>query len=381
MAKRKRYDTKQPGTQKLVDEIVHGTFMTEGTMVAFPLCFPAVSMPIPADESRITAMDVSASGMVYAGTSGRAAHLVVGMFHGVTGMVLDLGKVEGATESVAFCCGQGKFVAAVNGPQGGQLIARRLQSLPFDLIQEWHIGRMPFETVQGLPRGERLVHAVTDAKRERAIGVTEKRLFSVEIESSRLELGPELPGRGRLARGEKGGVFGPDDDGMLWRYDAARRALKRNAVRLPRGEWGHALRWARDPASGTLYTADAAGRLFGFSEKGGFTECLGRAPVTPVGPMAVTGDGRLFGACGEGIGKLFCYNPATRSVTRLGVAVSVFERRRYGYAFGDAVTGRDGEIVFGEDDDLGHLWLYFPRIQPLAALSARRKAARRKGAK
>ncbi|MCK5732759.1 MAG: hypothetical protein KAI38_01125, partial [Candidatus Latescibacteria bacterium] len=49
-------------------------------------------------------------------------------------------------------------------------------------------------------------------------------------------------------------------------------------------------------------------------------------------------------------------------VTDLGVAVSVIERRRYGYTFGDAVVGRDGEIIFDEDDDLGHLWLYFPKI-------------------
>jgi hypothetical protein len=34
-----------------------------------------------------------------------------------------------------------------------------------------------------------------------------------------------------------------------------------------------------------------------------------------------------------------------------------------GYVFGDAVTGRNGEIVFGEDDDGGHLWIYFPQIQ------------------
>jgi hypothetical protein len=64
--------------------------------------------------------------------------------------------------------------------------------------------------------------------------------------------------------------------------------------------------------------------------------------------------------------KLFCYDPAGQEVTHLGVAVSVFERRRYGYSFGDAVVGRDGEIVFGEDDDLGHLWLYYPRIQARA---------------
>jgi hypothetical protein len=47
--------------------------------------------------------------------------------------------------------------------------------------------------------------------------------------------------------------------------------------------------------------------------------------------------------------------------------VSLFQRRRYGYVFGDAVTGRDGEIIFGEDDDGGHLWLYFPRIQAASA--------------
>jgi hypothetical protein len=44
--------------------------------------------------------------------------------------------------------------------------------------------------------------------------------------------------------------------------------------------------------------------------------------------------------------------------------VSVIQQRRYGYCFGDAVTGRDGEIIFGENDNLGHLWLYFPKILP-----------------
>lgn len=44
----------------------------------------------------------------------------------------------------------------------------------------------------------------------------------------------------------------------------------------------------------------------------------------------------------------------------------LFERRRYGYVFGDVVTGRDGEIIFGENDNGGHVWLYFPRIMPKA---------------
>ena len=79
--------------------------------------------------------------------------------------------------------------------------------------------------------------------------------------------------------------------------------------------------------------------------------------------MAVTLDGRVFGSCGEEISRLFCYDPGRAEVIDIGVAVSVIEHRRYGYSFGDAVVGRDGEIIFGEDDDLGHLWLYFPKIQ------------------
>jgi hypothetical protein len=79
--------------------------------------------------------------------------------------------------------------------------------------------------------------------------------------------------------------------------------------------------------------------------------------------MAMAPDGRLFGFCGAEMANLFCCDTVSGSVTNLGVAASVLEQRRYGYQFGDAVTGRDGEIVFGEDDNGGHLWLYFPKIQ------------------
>ena len=100
MAKRKKFDWNTPGAKKMWDTIVHGAFVTEGTMVAFPTCFPSVTLPVPADESFITAVTVNEAGIVYAGTSGRAAHLLVGMFHGVTGMVFDMGVVENAQETI-----------------------------------------------------------------------------------------------------------------------------------------------------------------------------------------------------------------------------------------------------------------------------------------
>ena len=65
-------------------------------MVAFPTCFPGASIPIPADESHITALDVSSDGMVYGGTS-RAGDTSVrrGYFTASTGVVFDRGIRQG----------------------------------------------------------------------------------------------------------------------------------------------------------------------------------------------------------------------------------------------------------------------------------------------
>ena len=153
-----------PEAKALIDEIVHGTFTKEGTMAALPTCFPGASIPIPADESHITALDVSGDGMIYGGTSGRATHLFVGIFHGVTGIVFDRGTVEGANHCAAICCGKSRFVACVNGPGGGRVVAGGFEGLPFDLIQEWGFGRSPFKDL-GKVSDEPMIHAVTDAQK------------------------------------------------------------------------------------------------------------------------------------------------------------------------------------------------------------------------
>jgi len=364
MATKKKYDMNSPEAKALIDEIVHGTFMKEGTMVAFPMCFPGASIPIVADESHITALDITPEGIGYGGTSGRLTHLFVGMFHGVTGMVFDMGIVEGATGCAAIGCGKGKFVACVNGPRGGRIITAGLQGLPFDLIQEWGFGRQPFQDLGEVVKGEPIVHAVMDSSKTRMIGVTTGHAFSVDVEASRFQVLDQIKGAGRLALGSKGNVFGPDEADSLWRLEPQTGKLTRKAVKLPRGNWSTApLSWARNNESGLLHVADNAGSLFPFNEEQGFGPRLGRTLLAPVGPMAVTLDGRLFGFCGAELAKMFCYDPHRNEVADLGVAVSIIERRRYGYVFGDAVTGRDGQIFFGEDDDMGHLWIYFPKIR------------------
>jgi hypothetical protein len=364
---KKQFDFNSPEVQKQVEEIQHGAFMRQGTMLAFPLNFPGATIPIVSDESHITALDATPEGIIYGGTSGRQSHIIVAMFHGISGVVFDMKVVEDARHCSAVCCGKKKLVACVNGPRGGRILQTALQPLASDLIQEWGFERPEFEDLGEVVPGEPVVHAVADFSRECVVGITSRHLFRFDFATAKSKVLAEISCIGRLGLASDGNIVGLGGAEHLWSYDPRTQALHRQAIKLPSGAWGQTpLRWARDSRQGLLYTADDTGTLFSFHADHGFSSPLGKTMFTPVGPMAVTFDGRLFGFCGDGIAKMFCYDPGRKQVADLGVAISIFERRRYGYVFGDAVTGRDGEVVFGEDDDFGHLWLYYPRIQGAA---------------
>jgi len=360
MQTKSRFDPDSPEIKAYLNELAH-QFVREGIMVAFPTCLPGMTTPITHDESHITALDINSEGHVYGGTSGRQAHLFGAAFHGLTGIVLDAGAVPGSTTTEAICCGTSRVIAFVNGPQGGRAVAMPHLDLAEDWIQEWGLEEPVLKDLGECVPGEPVVHAISAPSGKTVAGVTTRHLFTVDVESGLITVVGEAPGRGHLAMGHAG-VFGQDEGTQLWYFDVASGHIRRAAVHLPDGEWAGPLRWARDRHSGLLFTADAAGRLFSFDENKGF-RAIGRAHLAPVGPMAVVPDGRLFGFCGDEMANLFSCDTVSGSFTNLGVAASILEQRRYGYQFGDAVTGPDGEIVFGEDDNGGHLWLYFPKIK------------------
>lgn len=360
--KRERWDGNRSDTRKIWMKMVRDTFIREGTMVAFPTCFPGVTTPIPADESRITALDVTADGVVYGGTAGHHAHLFVANLRGAAGIVLDLGVVDEADACVSVFCGHDVVIAAFNDGNSGRLVKRAFQPLRYDLLQEWSFPMEPIEVGDPVVAGERIVHAVRDPSRTLVLGTTENHLFRYDFASGETRIVAELPARGRLGVNQHA-VYGRDTGAALWRYDLASAALKRNAITLPTGTWEQCPDcWACDPQGDTLFVADDKGALFEMSETKEFGEAVATLPLAPVGPMAFTRDGRLFGFCGETLSHLFCYSRHTGDMTDLGAAVSVIHTRRYGYQYGAAITGPDGEIYFGENDDLGHLWVYFPSV-------------------
>jgi hypothetical protein len=358
MQTKPKFDPNSPEIKAYLNDLAH-QFVREGTMVAFPTCLPGMTTPIPLDESRITALDINSEGHIYGGTSGRRAHLFGAAFHHLTGIVLDAGTVPDCTSTPAVCCGASRTIAFVNGPQGGRAVAIPHIRLAEDWIQEWGLAPPVLQELGECVPGEQVVHAVAVPSRTTIVGVTTNHLFTMDVESGRITVVGEVPGRGDLAMG-RAAVFGQDDATHLWRFDVASSRIHRTDVHLPDGQWTEPLRWARNRDTSLLFTADATGRLFSFDENK--FRPLGKTHLAPVGPIAVTPDGRLFGFCGTEIANLFCCDTQSGTVTNLGVAASVLEQRRYGYQFAAALTGRDGELIFGEDDNGGHLWLYFPKI-------------------
>lgn len=349
-----------PEMQAYRREVAEASFTKEGMMIAFPTCFPGVTIPITHDESRITALDMIPAGIIYGGTSGYQTHLFSASFYGIKGAVVDLGVVKDANQCVSVCCGKSNFAAFVNGPGGGRAIVVMNSRISNDLIQEWGFSQPSFNDLGECVAGEPVVHGVADPSLDIVVGTTSKHVFKLDLNNRKVEILGEAPAGGKIARTSKGGFIGRDSSSSLWHYNPSSSSFKRGAIKLPQGKWNHSLSWARDNNSGILYTADEDGRFFSFDEDNGFNGPMDKAMLTPVGPMAVSGDGRVFGFCGTVMSKLFCLDPKAKKVSPLGSAASIIEHRRYGYEFGDAVTGRDGEIYFGENDNGGHLWLYFP---------------------
>lgn len=346
-------------------------FVREGLFVAFPLCCPGVTTPIPRNESRVTALAPGPDGSLYGGTSGRRAHLFAASFRGATGLVLDLGAIDCCSRTAAICVtGSELAVAAVNGADGGRLAVRACQYIPPDMIQEWGLPLDPIELLPPICRGEPILDLVPLCGGGRLVGATPRHLFVFDPHGRRVETRIPTAVRGRLIT-LADTVYGADDEGRLWRFEPS-GSRPEAAHGLPDGDWGNGIaQWAPLADGTAACVADGRGAIFRFRGDRGFDEELCRLPVPQPGPMAACPDGRVFGFCGDGVGRFFCVGPQSREAADLGAAVSVLERRRYGYRFGSAAMGACGELYFGEDDDAGHLWIYFPSVRPCGGIGTR----------
>lgn len=352
---------------------VNGRFVTEGTFLAMPPSFPGVSLPPPADETRLRRLFQSVSGWcVFAATRGPVPHLLQFMPKGSAGYAVDLGAPTGATEITALLTRTIKITAPCTGipycreihylacaGHGGATIHRCLDAIIGEGIQEWHVDRAPYEKMLDLPV-EVIDGMVASGERIFAWGGGTG--FFLTTQGNGLVLEKSLPLPGILAAMEVNGVT---------------RLLSREWEAIP-------LLWDSldmgspeklsipEPAPqalrlfpGGFVYADSQGRIFEW--RAGALRERSRIPLLPVHALCRLPDGRIFVSAGPEIAHWYLIDEEEeRGWARdLGVPVSTLTARRYGLQFSDLLVGNDGEILAAEDDRNGHLWIYFPPTKGL----------------
>lgn len=337
---------------------VNGDFVNVGTFLAIPPCFPGVSLPPPADETRAHRLFQSASGRdFFAATRGPVPHLLQFRPKGTYGFAVDLGTPPSATEITALlsrAMPDGEMLhVACTGPEGAR-IYRSFTACLGHGIQEWHAALRPFKQVLALPVAS-IDGMVESGTRIFAWG--EGMGFFLNRNGMELALEKTVPMGGAHAVVK---IYGADH--------LLSREWELMPILCDRMEIGPAEKLpipAPPPQALHVFLegfvfADEEGRIFEWSQ--GVLGPRGRIPLMPIHALCRLPDGRIYASAGPDIAHWYVIAEEVGWARDLGVPVSTLTTRRYGLRFSDLIVGSDGEVLAAEDDRNGHLWIYFPAL-------------------
>ncbi|MDD5484173.1 MAG: hypothetical protein PHP98_11090 [Kiritimatiellae bacterium] len=378
-------------------------FVSEGHVQVRRLGPSSFTKPIPAGECAITALVRGQSGKIYGGTSGKRAHMffydpspdadvavdigVVGENMRITGLVADeriYGTAEGGGKGVLFSYSPCEALLKELDTSGKGV--REIFDLPVEdqmfhsIVDPCHSSGK-IEILAELPEGA--ASLVIDKRRKTIYGLASRNglFFSYSPASKSLEAKGRVDPLGEFSPklfidGGTGTVYGAAGCGRIFKYEPDTGRVEDTPFALPslkgREAYNRVDAWTQDGQSGLIYGGTIDGILFAFDPRAGDIRCLGK-PIDQmrVRALAVGNDGRVFGVGGEP-GKcchLFVYEPERHELRDLGVLLATMETPWYGYEIDCAVTGRDGEIYFGESDRISNLFIYYPPIARRAPAS------------
>ncbi len=349
---------------------VNGDFVSEGTFLALPPCFPGVSLPPPADETRIHRLLVASGGeAVFAATRGPRPHLLKFLPKGALGYAVDLGGAPEAVEISALAippraCSAGLLAACLSDK--GASIYFWPPGWADDGIQEWQVIVRPPRLALDLPT-PRIFSMVCGGAQIFALGEGVGFFLRLHDDELTLERTVQIPE-------VFPDIFSPGSHGLLtsdWRL----LPLEWNTLTVGGGE---RLPYRGPPATvataggGFLVWADDTGAVHEWS--GGEVRACGSIPLLPVHSLCRLPDGRIYASAGPEIAHWYVLEDGCQWARDLGVPVSTLTTRRYGFQFSHMLAGQDGEIYIAEDDRGGHLWIYFPPC-PVRGMEMTRQSA------
>ena len=337
-------------------------FVQEGLFLAIPTGVPGWCAPLPPDECRITRL-TQGPRCIYGVTAAPNPHVLAADYHGSVCYVRSLGPITDAnslTGVVVTVDEQGRdrlFVAA--NTSAGCLLMSTINHATDDVIQEPSFWSPPCKQV---------VPPLQETARDLCILGSDKiavlmdhgvHIADLKADAWTTTDAPAPAEPRRFLFTEKDQAWYADAESRIWQLTELE--ARRTALKLP-GKL-QTIGGARNPDAVPVVTAD--GTILLLDLVSGSSKPAGHSPLPRVQILCIVPDGRIFGLCGDGIGAFFCIDPQTSQCIILGAVVATVGTRRYGFVFSCAIPGLDGEVILGEHDRGGHLWLYYPR-QPQA---------------
>ena len=368
-------------------------FVTEGHFEVRALNAKEFTTPIPPEESAVTALLAHSSGYIYGATSGANAHLFFYNPAPDADACADIGIIAPDTQVVALVEGKDHCVYGLANHNGQMSLFR--YSPCGVLLQQKDFTGLGVREVFDLPAEDQLFFSTIDPCHSAG-----------EIEVLKLDL-PAEPGTDLVADlygnlwllTEKTGTvlcWNPIEDAppevvgaigsmgghspkllaassgvyAAGLYGRLSHVTQGGVTPLPcqapcikgRELYNRVTAWTQGPEPGEYYGGTIDGFLFQFSPQEKRIICLGKpTEQSNITALAYTG-GKIYGLNGtpEDCVHFFCYNPATRELRDLGCILARSERPWNGYRCETMVRGKDGALFLGENDRIGHLFLYFP---------------------
>jgi len=338
------------------------SFVTEGTFLATPLCFPDVSTPIKPDESYLTCLRISPhTQVIYGATSGKQAHFIGAALRSDHGYVVELGAIEGMTDAIALGADSQNLYGCFNG-NGSALIAGINLMTGYSIgtsngIQEWSFLRQSVNVFCELP-GETIVDSVYSDVSGEFIILTDKRLLVCALPTGEIK---ELHTNKRFTHifsDNNGMHLLLSDDNLIYRLTSEQELIA-SIKRVPSETEIDQICLINNKLA---LIATVHGALYRLNLTTLAVTPFSSVPIAPIKTMAPVAGKYCYLFYGEGIGRFGRINLADGGFRDLGCVVSALSVKRYCYNLSCSLVGPDGEIYFGENDRGGHLWIYYPPI-------------------
>ena len=339
---------------------IYDATVRAGCVYGVGLAWPPPAL-LPLADAAVTALGVSPSGEVWAATSGSAAHLV---WMPKPLQATDAGAIPGCRRVAPdLVFGPDGTLYGASRDKGGELFScDAAAGVFFKYIDAPGAIRMLGPVFED--DGAACLAISADGAVLAGVGDRSGRPFLYRIDGGELTVF-DRPGH-RLSplivAAPDGGFYVARSSGEVARLSCEGEL---DAVgSLPAAAASLCLTRA-----GRLVAGTAEGGLVFLDPAGGEVVDCGRPCRMPrLASIVEAHDGRLFGIAGgdDDLSHLVCYDPDRDRWEDLELVACQGEFPWTAYRIGPLAVGAGGEIIAGEDDRFGHLFIYHPPVLPRA---------------